>query len=212
MKKNSIKILGLLIVFLTCLSLSGQSKRLKEKIGTEVKSKFNEVLALQKTRKGQYLMVTKKYLGGVSATSSNSQKQNNARINIVKLDRNLNKVEEFRDYLERHKKRVQYESFIEFENESYLIYSFTNMLKKKKLVKYEQIQEGDKIKFIVLKEPNPLREKVISFPTYLPPEFDLHKYINYDEQFDKSFLEPLRFIVNAINWNFEKQSTLDNFF
>ena len=89
---------------------------------------------------------------------------------------------------------------------------YNNMLKKKKLVKYEQIQEGDKIKFIVLKEPNPLREKVISFPTYLPPEFDLHKYINYDEQFDKSFLEPLRFIVNAINWNFEKQSTLDNFF
>ena len=89
---------------------------------------------------------------------------------------------------------------------------YNNMLKKKKLVKYEQIQEGDKIKFIVLKEPNPLREKVISFPTHLPPEFDLHKYINYDEQFDKSFLEPLRFIVNAINWNFEKQSTLDNFF
>ena len=89
---------------------------------------------------------------------------------------------------------------------------YNNMLKKKKLVKYEQIQEGDKIKFIVLKEPNPLREKVISFPTYLPEEFNLHQYINYDEQFDKSFLEPLRFIVNAINWNFEKQSTLDNFF
>ena len=48
--------------------------------------------------------------------------------------------------------------------------------------------------------------------TVLPPEFDLHKYIDYDEQFDKSFLEPLRFIVNAINWNFEKTSTLDNFF
>jgi len=89
---------------------------------------------------------------------------------------------------------------------------YNNMLKKKRLVKYEQIQEGDKIKFIVLKEPNPLREKVISFPTYLPEEFNLHQYINYDEQFDKSFLEPLRFIVNAINWNFEKTSTLDNFF
>ena len=86
------------------------------------------------------------------------------------------------------------------------------MLKKKKLVKYEQIQEGDKIKFIVLKEPNTLREKVISFPTVLPKEFDLHRFIDYDEQFDKSFLEPLRFIVNAINWNFEKTSTLDSFF
>jgi len=89
---------------------------------------------------------------------------------------------------------------------------YNDLLKKNKLVKYEQIQEGDKIKFIVLKEPNPLRERVISFPAVLPKEFDLHQYINYDEQFDKSFLEPLRFIVNAIGWNFEKQATLDNFF
>jgi DNA polymerase elongation subunit (family B) len=89
---------------------------------------------------------------------------------------------------------------------------YNNLLKKNKLKKYEVIQEGDKVKFIVLKEPNSLREKVISFPTHLPQEFDLHKYIDYDEQFDKSFLEPLRFIVNAINWNFEKTSTLDNFF
>ena len=89
---------------------------------------------------------------------------------------------------------------------------YNHLLIKNKLVKYEEIQEGDKIKFIVLKEPNPLREKVISFPTTLPKEFNLHKFINYDEQFDKSFLEPLRFIVNAIGWNFEKQATLDNFF
>ena len=87
-----------------------------------------------------------------------------------------------------------------------------HLLIKNKLVKYEEIQEGDKIKFIVLKEPNPLREKVISFPSTLPIEFNLHKFVNYDEQFDKSFLEPLRFIVNAINWNFEKQATLDGFF
>ena len=63
-----------------------------------------------------------------------------------------------------------------------------------------------------MKEPNPLREKVISFPSTLPKEFNLHKFVNYDEQFDKSFLEPLRFIVNAIGWNFEKQATLDGFF
>ena len=63
-----------------------------------------------------------------------------------------------------------------------------------------------------IKEPNPLREKVISFPSTLPKEFNLHKFVNYDEQFDKSFLEPLIFIVNAINWNFEKQATLDGFF
>jgi len=89
---------------------------------------------------------------------------------------------------------------------------YNNLLKKHKLKKYEQVQEGDKIKFVQLKEPNPLRENVISFIGVLPKEFDLHKYIDYDNQFDKSFLEPLRFIVNAIDWNFERQSTLDEFF
>ena len=89
---------------------------------------------------------------------------------------------------------------------------YNNELKKHKLSKYEKIQSGDKIKFISLKEPNPLRENVISFSTKLPKEFKLHQYIDYDEMFTKSFLEPLRFIVNAIGWNFEKKSNLDEFF
>ena len=85
-------------------------------------------------------------------------------------------------------------------------------MKKNRITKYETVNEGDKIKFVFLKEPNPLRENVISFPAVLPKEFNLHQYVDYDEQFDKSFLEPLRFIVNAIGWNFEKQATLDGFF
>ena len=89
---------------------------------------------------------------------------------------------------------------------------YNNLLKKNNLVKYEEIQDGDKIKFIALKEPNSLREDVISFSTQLPKEFKLHQYIDHDKQFDKSFLEPLRFIVNAIGWSFEKQATLDSFF
>ena len=89
---------------------------------------------------------------------------------------------------------------------------YNHMLKKKRLSKYQQIHDGDKIKFIKLKEPNTLHQDVISFIGALPKEFDLHKYIDYDEQFNKSFLEPLRFIVNAINWSFERQSTLDSFF
>ena len=89
---------------------------------------------------------------------------------------------------------------------------YNNMLKKNKLRKYEVIQDGDKIKFITLKEPNPIREHVISFSSKLPKEFNLHSYIDYDEMFTKSFLEPLRFIVNAIGWNFERKATLDEFF
>ena len=89
---------------------------------------------------------------------------------------------------------------------------YNNLLKKNKLVKYEIIQDGDKIKFIALKEPNSLRENVISFSSRLPKEFKLHQYINYDEMFTKSFLEPLRFIVYAIGWDFERKATLDEFF
>ena len=89
---------------------------------------------------------------------------------------------------------------------------YNNLLKKNKLVKYEIIQDGDKIKFISLKEPNSLRENVISFSSRLPKEFKLHQYINYDEMFTKSFLEPLRFIVKAIGWDFERKATLDEFF
>jgi DNA polymerase elongation subunit (family B) len=89
---------------------------------------------------------------------------------------------------------------------------YNHQLKKRKLVKYEKVNEGDKIKFITLKEPNSLHENVISFMTVLPPEFDLHKYIDYDEQFNKSFLEPLKFILKAINWNFEKKASLEEFF
>ena len=89
---------------------------------------------------------------------------------------------------------------------------YNNLLKQHKLKKYETVKDGDKIKFIQLTEPNPLRENIISFIGTLPKEFDLHRYIDYDIQFDKSFLEPLRFIVNAIDWSFERQSTLDEFF
>ena len=89
---------------------------------------------------------------------------------------------------------------------------YNHQLKKRKLVKYEAVNEGDKIKFITLKEPNPLHENVISFISTLPREFDLHKYIDYDEQFNKSFLEPLKFILKAINWNFEKKASLEEFF
>ena len=89
---------------------------------------------------------------------------------------------------------------------------YNHMLDNKKLTKYQSIQDGDKIKFIRLKEPNTLHQDVISFIGRLPKEFELHQYIDYDNQFDKSFLEPLRFIVNAINWSFERHSSLDDFF
>ncbi len=93
-----------------------------------------------------------------------------------------------------------------------LIYNLNLRQDGKLLNKYETIKEGDKIKFLTLKMPNPFKDDVISFPTKLPKEFGLQQYVDYDAQFEKSFLDPLRFIVSAIGWNFERQASLESFF
>jgi DNA polymerase elongation subunit (family B) len=92
-----------------------------------------------------------------------------------------------------------------------ILYNF--MLKEKNLTKsYPLIQEGEKLKFTYLKTPNPLKEDVISFPVRLPKEMGLNEYVNYDLQFDKSFIEPIKVILNCIGWKTEKQSSLEDFF
>jgi hypothetical protein len=78
--------------------------------------------------------------------------------------------------------------------------------------KYPLIKEGEKLKFTYLKAPNPIKDMVVSFPTRLPKEFDLQEYIDYDTQFEKTFLDPIKLILNCINWTTEKQSTLEDFF
>ena len=74
------------------------------------------------------------------------------------------------------------------------------------------IREGEKIKFAYLKEPNPLHQNVLSVSTHLPKEFNLEKYIDYDMQFDKAFLQPIKNILDAIGWKTEKRGTLESFF
>lgn len=79
--------------------------------------------------------------------------------------------------------------------------------------KYRLINGGDKIKFIFLSEPNTVQSNVIAFPEGdIPKEFDLHKYIDYNTQFNKSFLEPLKIILDAIDWKAERTASLEDFF
>ena len=78
--------------------------------------------------------------------------------------------------------------------------------------KYEVIKEGEKIKFCYMRLPNPVKSNVISILSSLPPELDLDSYIDYNTQFDKAFLEPLRAILDVINWNEEKTNTIEDFF
>ena len=78
--------------------------------------------------------------------------------------------------------------------------------------KYSLIQNGEKIKFCSLKKPNIIHENIISFIQDFPVEIGLDKYIDYDLQFDKAFLEPLKIILDAIGWNVEKTVNLELFF
>ena len=92
-----------------------------------------------------------------------------------------------------------------------LLYNF--YLKKHKLdQKYEMIKEGDKIKFLYLKEPNTLKENCISFNTKIPTEFNIHRYVDYNLMFEKAFLDPMNTIVQALGWQTEKENTLEDLF
>lgn len=94
---------------------------------------------------------------------------------------------------------------------------YNHMIRERKLTrKYPIIQNGDKIKYLELRQPNPLGCNVISFPAKLPKELDILKYVDYDSQYEKSFIDPLSFITNNIGWKIDRsfgtQTTLEDFF
>jgi DNA polymerase elongation subunit (family B) len=92
-----------------------------------------------------------------------------------------------------------------------LLYNY--YVRKKKLThKYPIIQEGEKIKFIYLRSPNPLQENCISFFSDIPKEFNVGNYIDYQKQFEKSFLDPLKNVLYCIGWDYEKRVSLLSFF
>lgn len=77
---------------------------------------------------------------------------------------------------------------------------------------YQLIQEGEKIKFVYLKEPNRFRSPIISFIQQPPKQWNLEEVIDYNTQFDKSFVEPLKIVLDAIGWKTEQVSSLESFF
>ena len=69
-----------------------------------------------------------------------------------------------------------------------------------------------KIKFVYLREPNPLGTHVITFAGEIPPEFKLKEYIDYDTMFEKSFIDPLTSLLSCIGWQVREQASLEGLF
>jgi len=123
----------------------------------------------------------------------------------ISFPRGVNNLSEYRDSVGIYRKGTP------IHVKGALLYN--HYLKQKNLTNsYPLIQEGEKLKFTYLKAPNPIKDTVISFPTRLPKEFDLQKYIDYNIQFEKAFIEPVSVILNCMGWESEKSNSLESFF
>jgi DNA polymerase elongation subunit (family B) len=123
----------------------------------------------------------------------------------VAFPRSCNGLEEYADRSSIYKKATP------IAVKGSLLYNHW-IAKKKLLRKYQPVRDSEKIKFVYLRSPNPIQDKVISFPNTLPPEFGLEGFIDYDLQFEKSFAEPLSAITDIIGWKLVDTASLEDLF
>jgi len=89
---------------------------------------------------------------------------------------------------------------------------YNRLIAEMDLTQHRPITDSDKIKFTYLKVPNPIGDNVIAAPAMLPKEFGLDAYVDHDLQFEKTFVEPIRSILEVLGWQVERVSTLESFF
>lgn len=126
-------------------------------------------------------------------------------IEDISFPRSMNNLGKYRSYQDIYKKGTP------IHVRGALL--FNHYLKQWNLDKqYDQIKDGEKIKFIMLKEPNPIHENVLSYVNVFPRESGLDKYIDWELMFQKTFIEPMTSVFDVIGWTVEKRSTLEDMF
>ena len=123
----------------------------------------------------------------------------------ISFPRGLNGLKEYSDSITMYKKGTP------IHVKGAILYN--HYLKQMGLEKkYPKIQDGEKLKFTYLKQPNPFKDMVISYPGRLPKEFGIDEYIDYDTQFEKAFIEPIKVVLDCMDWSIEKKNSLEGFF
>lgn len=90
---------------------------------------------------------------------------------------------------------------------------YNHYVKQKGLDKqYQLIREGDKIKFLYLKTPNPIYQDCIAFLDTLPEELELTPFVDYDKMFEKTFQDAVQNILDSLGWSASQTATLEDFF
>jgi len=71
-----------------------------------------------------------------------------------------------------------------------------------------KITDGNKIKYVPLKMPNPIKQEVVAFEQFLPKEFKVDEYVDYDAVFERAFAKPVDAFLSPIGWTAEETNTL----
>lgn len=145
-------------------------------------------------------------------------------IGDIAFPRGCNGMEKYINKTGKKKTKQTWEGFGEPDGDSSIYLSGTPIHVKGALIynhwvrklkldgQYEIIQNGEKVKFVHLKKGNMFDDTVFSFIRRIPKEFEIEKHIDYDEQFEKTFREPLNIVLSSIGWNSETTMTLEDFF
>jgi DNA polymerase elongation subunit (family B) len=174
-------------------------------MGLEVKKSSTPAFFRDKMEECIHIMLNSTEDKLISYVESVRDEMKKALISDIAFPRGVNGLEKFSDA------KMIYGKGCPIHVRGSLIYN--NFVRTKKLDKVlPTINEGEKIKFIYMKEPNPIRSNVIAFPMSLPKEFGIDSYVDYETQFLKAFVEPIKIITESIGWKTEHVSSLEDFF
>lgn len=137
--------------------------------------------------------------------ANNRKTHENLSLDQVSFPRSANNITKFKDNVTLYRKGTP------MHIRASILFNY--LVRDRKLdKKYNYINDGEKIKYMFLKMPNPSAQNVIAFISEFPKEFNLTEYIDYDMMYEKGFLEPLKTILDVINWKTEHTASLEDFF